>query len=215
MLPINEIFTSIDGEINHFHQGRISTFIRVYGCNQIPNCTYCDTKKAVSGDDYVNMHVEDIVKEIEKIGTTKVTITGGEPLLYRKEVSELLEKLSCEVSIETNGTIYIKGVKNWRLCDSWIIDCKGPSSGVKEVDIDWRNFSLLNKEDWVKHIICNSTDYEFAKKVVKSYPDINHAFSPVFPSISLSVNDLLHEMIRDKLFDVVLNIQIHKLLNLK
>lgn len=38
-LRVNEIFSSINGEVCNFHQGSLCTFIRLQGCNL--DCTYC------------------------------------------------------------------------------------------------------------------------------------------------------------------------------
>ena len=44
LLPVNEIFGSIDGE--GITAGGLATFIRLCGCNM--KCSYCDTTYALS-----------------------------------------------------------------------------------------------------------------------------------------------------------------------
>ena len=40
-MRVYSVYSSVDGEVNGFYQGRQATFIRLAGCNL--NCSYCDT----------------------------------------------------------------------------------------------------------------------------------------------------------------------------
>ena len=103
-MKIRSIFTSVDGEINDFHQGRLSVFVRLAGCNL--NCSYCDTKYAQSIKAGTEKSISEIVSNVCKFNLDKVTITGGEPLLQADEVKILIKELSTKgkkITIETNG----------------------------------------------------------------------------------------------------------------
>lgn len=65
-MKVAEIFQSIDGEINHWHQGRISTFVRFAQCNL--DCSYCDAPntKQINAN-HKEITVEEIIEEDEKI----------------------------------------------------------------------------------------------------------------------------------------------------
>ncbi len=78
--------------------GRPATFVRLFGCNL--QCEGCDTHQKQwqkMSPSYVQ----------EKIKSTRVIITGGEPTLQMTEMSELIDLLcqaGKEIHIETNGT---------------------------------------------------------------------------------------------------------------
>lgn len=112
-IKIVELFSSIQGEPKSV--GKSAIFIRFPFCTL--NCTWCDTKYASQAkkSDYVEMTVEDIVKEILKYPNTELLVfTGGEPLMNQKEILAITDLLAenqehyYEVEVETNGTIYPK-----------------------------------------------------------------------------------------------------------
>ena len=210
-MKVIECFTSIDGEINAFHQGYITRFIRLFGCNLA--CPYCDTKYAMGENLNITVTPDFVWKSVRDAGVKKVTITGGEPLLQEKEVGNLIEVLYHQgiyTSIETNGTIDIASLKWEAMVNSWIIDCKGPSSNAEGSTV-WGNLENSSSLDWIKHIISGHEDYVYARKVVRKYPKKNHAFSP----INMKIEPLIEAMIKDRLSKVLVNVQIHKLLNVK
>ena len=91
-----EIFYSIQGEGPAM--GRPATFIRLAGCNL--RCQGCDTDNRASRE----LSIEEMMKNIQ---SRMVVITGGEPTLQMKELSELIQSLHArgnEIHIETNGT---------------------------------------------------------------------------------------------------------------
>ena len=104
-LVVQEMYSSIDGEINYWGQGFPSIFIRLAGCNL--NCPYCDTKYAKDTDGAKAFAPEELKKSILKIfpGYKKITITGGEPLLQATALYNFIKLLEDEylISIETNG----------------------------------------------------------------------------------------------------------------
>ena len=214
---INEIFASIDGEVNKYHQGHLTTFVRMAGCDL--KCSYCDTEYAQREDQGKQMVIEQVRDKIYKIGLRKITFTGGEPLMQAEELEKLIFMLMADVdnnidriTIETNGSFL--PMKILRPFVSWIMDWKLWSSGMNG-KMDINNFIELDKRDWVKFVIMNYDDYEDAKEVMKElkeYNDVNFAMSSVFGKIE--VKQLMDWMIADKL-DVILNVQIHKLIGLK
>ena len=118
-IKINEIFASVDGEVNLFHQGCLSTFIRFQGCPL--SCSWCDTDYA-RGEGGRWMTIEEIIQDIESLGIAKVTITGGEPLAQRGGFLELLRNLKAlryKISVETSGAFQPEGSP-----DCWVIDWK-------------------------------------------------------------------------------------------
>ena len=201
-MKVNEIFLSIQGE--SLSVGLPTVFVRFTRCNL--RCSYCDTKYAYEeGED---MSVDDILNKIKEFGYKRVCLTGGEPLL-QKDIQVLIDKLSdYEVSIETNGSIDLKDVvigENHR----FVMDIKLKSSGCYE-KMDFNNFEYLNKNDEIKFVISNRTDYEMAKKVINKYYKMgNILMSPVFETIEYK--SLVEWILEDKL-NVRFQLQIHKII---
>jgi len=229
-MRINEIFLSIDGEVNRWHQGGFSTFIRVSGCNC--HCLYCDTKYAQDSKSGIEMPINEIVEKVKEIGCPKVTITGGEPLLQKNELYSLVSKLTpihemrYNISIETNGSI---AIPDWRMGAekdflNWIADYKLPSSGEDNKMQD-SNFMVLNGSDWIKFVIADIGDYikavDVKRRLQHSGCKARFAFSPAidqtspYDKIMPNTRILMKWLEEDKQFDAVLNLQLHKIAGLK
>ncbi len=201
-MKVNEIFLSIQGE--SLSVGLPTVFVRFTRCNL--RCSYCDTKYAY--EDGEDMSVDDILNKIKEFGYKRVCLTGGEPLL-QKDIQVLIDKLSdYEVSIETNGSIDLKDVvigENHR----FVMDIKLKSSGCYE-KMNFNNFEYLNKNDEIKFVISNRTDYEMAKKVINKYYKMgNILMSPVFETIEYK--SLVEWILEDRL-NVRFQLQIHKII---
>lgn len=167
-LKVNEIFASIDGEVNGFGQGTPTIFIRLTGCNL--RCSYCDTKYAYhDGEEMTITQVEDVVSKWPLI--RKLTITGGEPLLQNdkhqlKSLVTYFLNLGYGVSIETNGSqpLWVTpSQKIWEKRFCWVVDYKlcAEELMLKE------NFRRLGRADFIKILIRTKDDYRRAQKIVK------------------------------------------------
>lgn len=115
MLPIVELFSTVQGE-GQF-SGIPSHFIRVTGCN-----LRCVFKDSICDTAYTSFKPEQpLYKSTEEFyaafeeqckkypNVHHIVITGGEPLLYRKDLENFLDFVyqtgnSFTVTIETNGT---------------------------------------------------------------------------------------------------------------
>ena len=75
MLPVNEIFYSIQGESSY--AGRPCVFVRLTACDL--RCSWCDT--AYAFDEGRKVSVSEVVTEVDVYQCSLVEITGGEPLL--------------------------------------------------------------------------------------------------------------------------------------
>ncbi len=105
---VSEVFVSVQGEGPHL--GTPSVFVRLAGCNL--RCPWCDTKYSWSGGRA--MDVNELVSLLEKLESATrarlLVLTGGEPLLQRDCIVELLQGLRGRGSrlapaLETNGTL--------------------------------------------------------------------------------------------------------------
>ena len=115
-LPVVELFHSVQGE--GIYTGVPSIFLRVTGCN-----LRCVFKNSICDTSYTSFKAEKpIFADLDEIAdaiyalhtkypnTKHLVITGGEPMLYKEGIIELLDGISYlnfHVTVETNGTLGI------------------------------------------------------------------------------------------------------------
>ena len=209
-LPIVEIFKSIEGEGSR--SGRICTFIRLAGCNL--RCSYCDTQYSFNVNDAKKMTVEDIIAEVQALDCYTITITGGEPLLYREVNEDLVPRLldlGYRINIETNGSLLIKDVKR-KPYDSlmFTIDWKCPSSGMNNKMLT-TNLDQANHNDVIKFVVGCYEDLMEMKRVIHNYNTrAQYYVSPVFGQIELE--DIVEFLKDNHLHNVTMQLQIHKII---
>lgn len=207
-----EKFISINGE--GLHSGQLSVFIRFAHCNL--NCIYCDTKWANNENaKYEIMTEEEIYSYIKGTGIKNVTLTGGEPLL-QKRIQELLKLIasdnSLNVEIETNGSICLNNFLLKENGPSFNMDYKLKGSGMESF-MKTSNFKYLTKKDVVKFVVSSLNDLEDTKDIIYKFNLLrktNIYLSPVFDKISPET--IVNFMKDNKLNDVTLQIQIHKII---
>ncbi len=207
-LLIHEIFRSIEGET--CWSGFPSVFVRLAGCNL--RCSSCDTPG--SRKNGREKEIPAIINEVKELGPVHhVTVTGGEPLC-QDETPLLMRKLIYEkyrVQLETNGSFLLSpvpsGVRK-------IVDVKTPSTG-EAGSFQEENLEYIDENDELKFLICNRGDYEFSKKFIGKYLEetvtvIN--FAPVYKKMKY---DKLSEWILEDNLNVRLNLQLHKIINVR
>lgn len=212
MLRVHEIFTSIQGE--GYDTGIPCTFVRLFGCNI--KCTFCDQPQHKS--EVRRMSVASVVDEVRKRRVKNVCITGGEPLIQEDVYSLIYELTSLDyhVSIETNGSIPIEDteIRSYK----YVMDIKCPSSGESKSNL-FRNLEVLHRNDEVKFVIGNREDYEYMRAVLQKYH--TKAKILVSPMFDLKSNkqtigkDLVDWILEDRLDNVKVQIQLHKILLVK
>ncbi|AGB04926.1 organic radical activating enzyme [Aciduliprofundum sp. MAR08-339] len=173
-MKINEMFLSIQGEGTYI--GVPMFFIRLTGCNL--RCEWCDTKYAFyEGED---MGIEEIMQRVRKAGVEWVCITGGEPLL-QDDVYKLIDALLKEghrVLLETNGSI---SIENLPTEENLVVslDIKTPSSRMENA-MRFENLDYLGPKDFVKFVIADERDFEYAKGIIERYKiEQDIVFQPV------------------------------------
>jgi 7-carboxy-7-deazaguanine synthase len=213
---LHSIFQSINGEVCNEGQGSICTFIRLQGCNL--RCKWCDTKDSQDPTKGSEVSVKEILDAVKAmpVKTENITITGGEPLL-QKDVSTLvyhLYKKNYRISIETNGTIVPT-----QACLEYatlVVDFKPAITPRREPDpMFYEVIKKLRSFDWIKFPVQDKYEFEAAitvKKLIQtrcwSAVD-NFAFSAVAP---LEHKMLFSWLMEEKQGDVILNVQLHKLI---
>lgn len=166
-MRLNEIFMSIEGE--GIRTGATSVFVRLHGCNL--RCSYCDTLYAVEGDDFAEVHAEEIVRRTLSYGIPRATVTGGEPLIHG-EIRELLEALDrngVETNVETNGAADIPG--RWPNV-FYTMDWKTPTSGMSGA-MRMSRVASLTERDVLKFVVGSERDLDEAESVVRELASLH------------------------------------------
>lgn len=161
MLPINEMFETIQGE--GVYTGVPAVFIRLQGCPV--GCAWCDTKHTWEIDKKFKVSAEQVILKTEESATyfehstdeilqllakqtysaKHIVLTGGEPCLYDlTSLTQALHAKGYTTQIETSGTFDI-------LCDekTWVtlspkVNMKG---GYKVLDC------AIQRANEIKHPI--------------------------------------------------------------
>ena len=201
---ITEIFHSLQGESTT--SGLPTTFIRLTGCPL--RCQYCDTAYAFSGGK--NMHIAEILSEVQQHNAKYVCVTGGEPLA-QPACMELMQTL-CDsgywVSIETSGARDISLIDERVMI---VMDLKTPGSNEHHRNL-LTNIQWLKPTDQIKFVICNYNDYIWAKEMISSHDlekKVIILFSPSWNE--QNPTELAEWIINDKLH-VRFQMQLHKIL---
>jgi 7-carboxy-7-deazaguanine synthase len=181
-MRITEIFYSIQGESSF--AGLPCIFVRLTWCNL--RCTWCDSEYTFSGG--TEMSIDQVMEKVRGYGCNLVEITGGEPLVQKRDSCELARRLCDEgytVLIETGGSLDTS-VLDPRTIK--ILDVKCPGSGEAGRNY-WPNLENLNSRDEIKFVIKDRADFDFALEVIKKYhldqrgPQV--LFSPVWGMVDL------------------------------
>lgn len=223
-MKVSETFLTVQGEGPNV--GKLTTFLRFGGCNlrcpgwgttTLPNGEVvgaCDTPYAVFPifrSEWIETSNSELVSRVK---STHVCITGGEPLLQKKnELAELVEMLTGRghtIDLFTNGS---------RLLPEWAkqenvtvcMDYKMPTSGEYGT-FDENNLPLLASEDMLKFVV-NIRD-EQEKKVLYDellrIDKISCAQLYVAPVWESDTQALIDFVMHESPVEVRLSIQSHK-----
>ncbi len=170
---ISEVFVSLQGEGLYF--GEQQLFIRFFGCNLA--CKFCDTRL----NSFREYSPQELFGELESQprGYHTVAFTGGEPLLQKdflKEVLKETHKRNLRNYLETNGTLpgALREVIDY--VDVVAMDFKLPTSTM--AGDYWqahRKFLELSsqKEFFLKTVICESTEEEDLHEGISLIKEVN------------------------------------------
>jgi len=157
-----ESFGTVDGPGVRF-------VVFVHGCPL--RCAYCHNPDTWNSDGYTKTEIDDVINEIKKyksfIKTGGVTVSGGEPLLYKKELIELfkeLKGLGISTCIDTSGfTIIDDELKELlTLTDLILLDVKAIDNELHQNLAGVSNKKILafasylsevNFPVWIRHVV--------------------------------------------------------------
>jgi 7-carboxy-7-deazaguanine synthase len=203
-LKITEIFRSLQGEGDAV--GFPTVFVRLTGCPL--RCNYCDTAYAFTGGQW--MTLDAILEQVGKLHAAHVCVTGGEPLA-QPGCLPLLARL-CDagyrVSLETSGAISVADVDE-RVAR--VVDVKTPASGEATRNL-LDQLPLLRGHDQIKFVICDRSDYEWSRQLLRERGlprDATVLFSPSHEQ--LPARELADWILEDRL-PVRMQVQLHKIL---
>ncbi len=153
--------------------GKISSVVFVSGCNF--RCPFCHNPDLISFSPSLPKIKEKEILDYcleNKDLLDAISITGGEPLISKKEelvnFIEKIKKIGLLTEIETNGSnpdmiAYL--LKN-RLVDYIAMDIKAPLDVEKYNDVSGVKITLSNIKKSIKIIMDSNIDYEFRTTVI-------------------------------------------------
>jgi 7-carboxy-7-deazaguanine synthase len=215
-MNVIDIFMSIDGEVNQWGQGRLAMFVRLAGCNL--KCSYCDTPESWDMSKGVFWSFDELESRWESYGApNKITITGGEPMLQEARMFHFVDRMICKgcvVTIETNGTIEIPHLRKTMYKSlGWVVDYKLHEKGRMRDE----TFIGLGDNSWVKFIVDDVWDLDVVDgikdRLIAKGCGARFAVSGVSSASSPKV--LMKGLIGRRLWDVSLNVRLHKLIGVR
>ncbi|MCX7590872.1 MAG: radical SAM protein, partial [Kiritimatiellae bacterium] len=200
---------SIQGESSFV--GLSCYFIRLAGCNL--RCRYCDTPQAwESGRE---MDISELVSQAAASPAQIVEITGGEPLLqaeFTALATALRDKVNRPVLVETNGSLDISRIPTGVIA---VMDVKCPSSGMLHT-FDMANLERLRPVDEVKFVICNRSDYDWAREFIERHKLRQRCREVIFSPATGRINPRrLAEWMMEDCPPARLQVRLHTLIGMK
>jgi organic radical activating enzyme len=194
---ISEIFESIQGE--GLYLGERQLFVRFFGCNL--NCKFCDTKL----NRFFELEPQDLFKKIKlrPSGFHSISFTGGEPLLQKdflKEILKLTRSKEFKNYLETNGTLCDALEEVIDYLDIVAMDLKLPSS-TGQGDF-WPAHSRFleiasKKEVFVKAVVCCSTKEDDLRQGLELIKEKNKSAILVLQPNSFEKSEALTEKLKN------------------
>jgi len=219
---IAEVFETTQGE--GLYLGERQLFVRFFGCNL--SCSFCDTKLTR----FMEYEPRELLEEIKlyKNVTSWVAFTGGEPLLQKdflREILPLTREEGYKNYLETNGTLPGELEEVIDFLDIVAMDIKLPSStGMGNLWKLQRRFLEVasRKEVFLKAVICQSTEERDLKDALNLIKEVNSAAVLVLQPNSYEHDERLREKLenykeicRNEKITTCIIPQMHKIIGIK
>lgn len=164
-----EIFYSLQGE--GASQGAPSLFLRLAGCNLA--CRWCDTGHAWKRPETAEMTPNEVAIALDAAAPDcrRLVITGGEPLLQRGELEELLLLLGDHwIEVETNGTLeapeaLLRRVDQWNISPKLAHAGNAARRAVRPVIL--RDFADTGRA-WFKFVVNGESDWPEIDELIRT-----------------------------------------------
>lgn len=214
-MKIASVFLTVDGEVTLGGPWQWTVFVRTGGCNLRcwKSSGFCDAPHTLEmNGPYEDISVREVISRCFNLGNVKrCTITGGEPLLQMYDVKSLSRALTVYnwlVTIETSGSILFDRQHDLGYIDSVILDMKPPSTEMAKMN-KYELLERLGSRDYVKFVLENRADYDWAIKIVDEHPTAAQvAFGVRWGYLEL--RQVLDWLRADERWDIQGNVQSHK-----
>lgn len=219
-MKIVDIFESISGEAGTMiRQGSLCTFVRFFGCPIY--CDYCDTPGSWQNDaPSLEYAPYQIIDQIEAIGNPNVIVTGGAPFI-QPDIEEFLTCLSDSddidnIVIEASGINAPFNIKSISEKITYAVDYKLPSAKSDFFALNTFPFNYLGYRDLIKFLIKTDEDLSLAVEKCQSVMENRNRNSPtfVFTPMNNKKAEKILTVLKDAGIKAVINVQIHKILNI-
>ncbi|HNQ19447.1 MAG TPA: anaerobic ribonucleoside-triphosphate reductase activating protein [Bacteroidales bacterium] len=170
------------------YPNQITSILFTKYCNM--SCSYCHQYKTMLETEPLNKEqLEYVINDSINNLSTAITITGGEPTLYGRELISLLKhyrsNTSKKLKLDTNGTMpeVLKEIIDNKLVDFIAMDIKADFNCYNKLGYNRRPDNLYKSYN----LICNSNiDYQFRCTVNDNFNNIDYKFiSDYVPDIKL------------------------------
>lgn len=164
-LAVSEMFESFQGE--GVRMGLPSFFVRLRHCDGV--CSWCDAKYTwLSGGEGKNLRAAEVLALARQSRAGNVVVTGGEPLLQWRTLTDLVRGLLASkktVEIETNGAHRPLGVFGVQYNVSPKL-----ASAASGLAYDRAVFEAFAAEDaWYKFVVADESDFREAIAFVERF----------------------------------------------
>ena len=178
------------------YPGKVSSVIFLHGCNF--RCPFCYNTKLVEGDEYTEMSVDGIMRELKEDSDfiDAVCITGGEPTLQFDGLLELCRSIKSAgklVKLDTNGYLPEKlgKILDEKVVDFVSMDIKAPP--VKYSKMSGIEPDLSRIERSIGLLKDSGVNYELRTTLVMDYNDTEDDLSGICDFIGIPMSYVLQQ----------------------
>jgi len=176
MIPIVKIFRTLDGEVTFGGPLQWTVFVRTAGCplRCWKSSGFCDAPhtldlKLHDWPEYGPADLTEMILAASR-GIRRVTITGGEPLMWRRDVVGLAGRLQdegCFVVLETSGSVGLTA-KEMEFFTCIVCDIKTPTTEESE-KMDWDFVERLRPTDKLKAVVETLEDLDWVREKMREH----------------------------------------------